>query len=91
MQESGLNSVRRILAILPESNVLANWASQAGAQIQFCQNTAELLSLAAAGGYDLIFLHLHRVGGRIDHTLRPARRAGLSCFARWPKNPSPSA
>jgi diguanylate cyclase (GGDEF)-like protein len=76
MQESGLNSVRRILAILPESNVLANWASQAGAQIQFCQNTAELLSLAAAGGYDLIFLHLHRVGGRIDHTLQSLRQAG---------------
>jgi diguanylate cyclase (GGDEF)-like protein len=75
MAQSGLHPVRRVLALLSESNALVNWASAAGAQIQFCQSTAEMLSQAAAGDYDLFFLQLHRIGGRIDQTLKSLRQA----------------
>ncbi len=79
MTPFGLNSIRRILAIVPEPNAFATWAAQIGVETRFCRNTAEAIPLAATGHYDLIFLHLRQIQGRTDQTLRSLRQADAAC------------
>jgi diguanylate cyclase (GGDEF)-like protein len=75
MTQFGLNSIRRILAVLPESNTPADWTAQIGVETHVCRNATDAISLAAAGHYDLIFLHLRQIQGHIEHALGSLRRA----------------
>jgi diguanylate cyclase (GGDEF)-like protein len=75
----GLNSVRRILALLPESNAAADWATRIGVETRICRNLTDAISLAGADHYDLIFLHLRHIQGHIDGALQSLRRADAAC------------
>jgi diguanylate cyclase (GGDEF)-like protein len=79
MATFGLNSISRILAVLPESSLSADSIARIGAEIRICRNLADAISLAAADHYDLIFLHLHLIHGHIDDALQSLRRADASC------------
>jgi GGDEF domain-containing protein len=75
MIQCDLNSIGPILAVLPESNLSADWTDQLGVQARVCRNATEAVSLAAAGHYDLIFLHLHQIQGHLNPTLCSLRQA----------------
>jgi diguanylate cyclase (GGDEF)-like protein len=79
MAQFGLNSVSRILAVLPESSISTDWTTQIGVETQVCRNLQDAISLAQTSPFDLIFLHLHQIHGPVDHALQSFRQANAAC------------